>query len=215
VTPAEYMREILDPTLSDLASNPSSRRHAFLACAAAFHALDHLARDRPRAILRAQYRRQSPAFAAIDRIAHARDLRFLSGQWASDVGGEQPVAAPGFPAGLGATPGARKTAFELVSEAAAFLRNQIGAQSVAPSRTSNDAYYVVVPFDRTKEGDICPGAAQVVTSAHAARRRARTLAGDHAGAIAFSRAGDSETGEFEDAVILARFGDVDLKTLSR
>ena len=36
----------------------------------------------------------------------------------------------------------------------------------------------------------------------------------HAGAVAFSRTGDPSTGEFEDAVILAQFGDVDLNELS-
>ena len=47
-----------------------------------------------------------------------------------------------------------------------------------------------------------------------AERRARTLALDHAGVLAFSRTGNPATGEFLDAVILARFGDVDLDLLS-
>ena len=34
------------------------------------------------------------------------------------------------------------------------------------------------------------------------------LAADNAGAIAFSRAGDPDIGEFDDAVILAKFGEV-------
>jgi hypothetical protein len=46
-----------------------------------------------------------------------------------------------------------------------------------------------------------------------AERRARALALEHAGALAFSRAGDPTTGEFQDAVILARFGEVDLDSL--
>ena len=46
-----------------------------------------------------------------------------------------------------------------------------------------------------------------------AERRARALALEHAGALAFSRTGDPVTGEFQDAVILARFGEVDLDLL--
>jgi hypothetical protein len=210
------MREIVDPTLKDLASNPSSRRHAFIACVVTFHAVDYLARNKPKAILRAEYRRRSQAFAAIDRIAHARDLRLLDGRQTSDAVGEQPLATPAFRQDAGAAPGSAKAAVvEIVTEAADFLRNEIRGQNVQSHEPSSDAYYVVVPFDRTQEGDICPGPAQVVISADAARRRARTLAGAHAGAIAFSRAGDPVTGEFADAIVLARFGEVDLKTLSR
>ena len=47
-----------------------------------------------------------------------------------------------------------------------------------------------------------------------AERRARSLALEHAGALAFSRTGDPTTGEFQDAVVLAQFGDVDLDSLS-
>ena len=42
-----------------------------------------------------------------------------------------------------------------------------------------------------------------------AERRARVLAL----ALAFSRTGDPATGEFQDAVLLARFGEVDLGSL--
>jgi hypothetical protein len=34
-------------------------------------------------------------------------------------------------------------------------------------------------------------------------------------AVAFSRTGDPAIGEFQDAVVLAKFGDVDLNTLSQ
>ena len=47
-----------------------------------------------------------------------------------------------------------------------------------------------------------------------AERRARALALEHAGALAFSRTGNPATGEFEDAVILAQFGEVDLDSLA-
>ena len=39
-----------------------------------------------------------------------------------------------------------------------------------------------------------------------AERRARALALEHAGALAFSRTGNPVTGEFEEAVLLTRFG---------
>ncbi|MGA2795256.1 MAG: hypothetical protein ABSE69_17360 [Roseiarcus sp.] len=37
---------------------------------------------------------------------------------------------------------------------------------------------------------------------------------EHAGAVAFSRTGNPATGEFQDAMILAQFGEVDLDALS-
>jgi hypothetical protein len=46
-----------------------------------------------------------------------------------------------------------------------------------------------------------------------AERRARALALEHASTLAFSRTGNPATGEFGDAVILARFGEVDLDSL--
>lgn len=70
-------------------------------------------------------------------------------------------------------------------------------------------YYVALPFTRI-EGGLAPG--EVVECPHgaAAIRRAHTVASDkaNAGAVAFSRAGDPNLGEFEDAVILKTFGEV-------
>ena len=48
-----------------------------------------------------------------------------------------------------------------------------------------------------------------------AEHRARALALEHAGVLAFSRTGDPATGEFQDAVILVRFGEVDLDSLGK
>ncbi len=78
----------------------------------------------------------------------------------------------------------------------------------------NVTYYVVVPFDRNDEGDLTAGDAQESTGALSAERGARALALTHAGAVAFSRTGDPSTGEFQDAVVLAQFGEVDLNALS-
>ena len=74
-------------------------------------------------------------------------------------------------------------------------------------------YHVVIAFDRDAEGDLKPGEAREVLSPIVAERRARALAVDHAGALAFSRTGDPTTGEFQDAVILAQFGEVDTDLL--
>jgi hypothetical protein len=78
----------------------------------------------------------------------------------------------------------------------------------------NVTYYVVVPFDRNEVGDLAAGPAQEATSGGAAERGARSLALEHAGAVAFSRTGDPSIGEFQDAIILAQFGDVALDALS-
>ena len=74
-------------------------------------------------------------------------------------------------------------------------------------------YHVVIAFDRDAEGDLKPGDAREVLSPIVAERWARALALEHAGAVAFSRTGDPATGEFQRAVILARFGEVDLDSL--
>ena len=74
-------------------------------------------------------------------------------------------------------------------------------------------YHVVVAFDRDANGDLTPGEAREVMSPLVAERRARALALEHAGALAFSRTGNPATGEFQDGVILARFGEVDLNSL--
>ena len=76
------------------------------------------------------------------------------------------------------------------------------------------AYHVVVAFDRDEKGDLKPGEAQEVMSPIVAERRARALALEHAGTLAFSRTGNPATGEFQDAAILAQFGEVDLNSLS-
>ena len=74
-------------------------------------------------------------------------------------------------------------------------------------------YHVVVAFDQDEEGELKPREARKVMSPIVAERRARTLALEHSGALAFSRTGNPATGEFRDAVILARFGEVDLNSL--
>jgi hypothetical protein len=100
-----------------------------------------------------------------------------------------------------------------VDAAADFLRGKIRELDSPRDQPTNDTYYVVIPFDRNADGDIRPGAAQEAISAAAAERRARALAVEHGGAVAFSRCGDPVTGDFEDPIVLAQFGEVDLSAL--
>jgi hypothetical protein len=75
-------------------------------------------------------------------------------------------------------------------------------------------YYIVVYFVRDAQGALTPAAALQAANAVAAEQAARVLALEHAGTVAFSRTGDSATGEFQDGAILAQFGEVDLDVLS-
>ncbi len=70
-------------------------------------------------------------------------------------------------------------------------------------------YYVVVPFGRDEAGNLMPLEPAEAPNSEAARSRARIAAAKHGGAIAFSRTGEPDTGEFGEAVILGTFGEVD------
>ncbi len=72
---------------------------------------------------------------------------------------------------------------------------------------TNVTYYVVLPFVRDDDGELVAEEAIEAQSAFSAQRRAQALIGKKAGAIAFSRAGDPALGEFEDAIILGRYGE--------
>ena len=43
MTPADYLRLILLPTLADLLAEPADQRRAYLACITAAHIVDHVA----------------------------------------------------------------------------------------------------------------------------------------------------------------------------
>jgi hypothetical protein len=77
-------------------------------------------------------------------------------------------------------------------------------------------YYVALPFVLADDG-LAPGEAVECTSANAAVMRAEALSRKPgcAGALASSRTGDPATGEFGDATLIRKFGDVpeDLSTL--
>lgn len=70
-------------------------------------------------------------------------------------------------------------------------------------------YYVALPFTAV-EGGLAPGDAVECPSGAAAIRRAQAMASNeaNAGAVAFSRSGDPNLGEFADAVMLKTFGQV-------
>jgi len=66
-------------------------------------------------------------------------------------------------------------------------------------------YYVALPFVRV-DGGLAPGEAAECPHASAAIRRAEAMSRNeaNAGAVAFSRQGAPDLGEFNDAVILKR-----------
>jgi hypothetical protein len=69
-------------------------------------------------------------------------------------------------------------------------------------------YFVALPFGLDDDGNLCAGEAVEVPSEMIAKSRAAQLAMKHLGAVAFSRTGDPDQGEFTDAVVIARYGEV-------
>lgn len=69
-------------------------------------------------------------------------------------------------------------------------------------------YYVALGFRRDEEGELVALEPTETQTSSAAVSRARALAAKEAGAIAFSRTGDPDVGEFADAVVLFREGEV-------
>jgi hypothetical protein len=71
-------------------------------------------------------------------------------------------------------------------------------------------YYVAMPFMPADGGGLAPGQPMECPSEGAAIRRAEAMSRQeaNAGAVAFSRSGHPDLGEFEDAVILKTFGEV-------
>jgi hypothetical protein len=70
-------------------------------------------------------------------------------------------------------------------------------------------YYVALPFARIEDG-IAAGQAMECQSQSEAIRKAEAMSRDplNAGALAFMRTGDPSLGNFADATILKKFGDV-------
>jgi hypothetical protein len=70
-------------------------------------------------------------------------------------------------------------------------------------------YYVALPFFASDDG-IAPGEAVECFNPNAAVMRAEALSrkDGYVGAVAFSRSGDPATGDFSDATVIRKFGDV-------
>ena len=75
---------------------------------------------------------------------------------------------------------------------------------------SDVTYYVAMPFLMDADGSPVAGAAEECQSSSGALRRAEALSRvpGSVGAIAFSRTGDPMIGEFGDAQLLKKFGNV-------
>ena len=75
---------------------------------------------------------------------------------------------------------------------------------------ANVTYYVALPFMRDESGEMIAGNAEECQSASTALRRAEMMLRipGSIGAIAFSRSGDPMIGEFGDAHLLRKFGNV-------
>jgi hypothetical protein len=77
-------------------------------------------------------------------------------------------------------------------------------------------YFVALPFVATDDGIAAGEPAECLNpSAVVMRAEALSRKEGYVGAIAFSRTGDPATGDFSDAKVLKKFGDVpdDLSTL--
>ena len=69
-------------------------------------------------------------------------------------------------------------------------------------------YFAVLPFSRSEDGDFIAEAAIEVRSHEQAKATAMRMAGADRGAVAFTKTGDPQLGDWNDAVILGRYGDV-------
>ncbi|MBR0880287.1 hypothetical protein ABIF65_008830 [Bradyrhizobium japonicum] len=74
---------------------------------------------------------------------------------------------------------------------------------------SEVTYYVALPFVAADDG-MAPGEPTECMNPNAAAMRAEALSRKpgHIGAIAFSRTGDPASGDFSDAKLIRKFGDV-------
>jgi hypothetical protein len=73
---------------------------------------------------------------------------------------------------------------------------------------SNVTYYVSMGFTRNEEGDLVALDPVESHSPSVAISTARSLAAKNAGAVAFSRTGDPDVGEFADAKVLWQAGEI-------
>jgi hypothetical protein len=135
-----YLDEIVDPTIKDFEQNPTSVRHAFLACVVTFHAIDYLAYPRKSRTLRQQFQKASPDFAHVDEVAHAFKHVAVGGRGNPKLRAHEVISRPPFIWGVGVWGKSRwggggvtldrepdVDLLEVVKRAAAFLRHQLEA----------------------------------------------------------------------------------------
>lgn len=69
---AQYLTLIVEPTVEEFRRNPTSLRHAYLACVTTYHAIDRAAEigGKRAANLRQVWGRQSQQFKLVDIVAH-------------------------------------------------------------------------------------------------------------------------------------------------
>ncbi|GHA15368.1 hypothetical protein GCM10007989_07670 [Devosia pacifica] len=73
--------------------------------------------------------------------------------------------------------------------------------------SSRKPLYAVITFSKVK-GGVSIDAARQAKGEASAKRLAERLAENCVGAIAISRVGDPDIGEFDDPIEVARFGDI-------
>ena len=68
----QYLDDIVEPAIKDLQNNPTSVRHAFLACVVTVHTVDYIGREVGETTqhLRQVLRKESDDFALVDAVAH-------------------------------------------------------------------------------------------------------------------------------------------------
>jgi hypothetical protein len=69
-------------------------------------------------------------------------------------------------------------------------------------------YYAALPFVFSDDGVAAGEATDLSANAAVMRAEALSRKPGHAGAIAFSRTGDPSSGDFSDAKLIRKFGDV-------
>lgn len=75
-------------------------------------------------------------------------------------------------------------------------------------------YFAVQSFIPGRRGAFSPSVAVECLSAMAADRIARRLALEKGGAVAFSRVADPEVGVYDDAIIIAFYGEVPAEAIA-
>lgn len=76
-----------------------------------------------------------------------------------------------------------------------------------------ETYFVVLPHKTSRKNRPVPGEPIPAQSAAHARRLAERLRERHDGVVAFSRTGDPVLGEWDEAVILAAWGNLPVEVL--